>query len=364
MKIIWLTTRFPPDPGGMACSAQRLVNSLTDNEHHVNVLHLTQSTQRNIPDNQNRVITIAENSLGALEKVFWQHQDLFQDALFVGFGGNIAGYLAVLWARWLHKRSVVLFRGNDFDRLIHNPKRAWITHFILEQAAGIGAVSNEMVHRIQTLRTGLTKFTPNSIDLTEWTFLDRDLSLAAQWRQDHVLNDRPVVGMFGELKYKKGLDLALQLFTSFEFRKRAYLLTVGKVSDFMQEQLAEQCPAAWLSVPFQKKEQLPVYYAASDIVFLPSYFDGMPNVLLESLALSKVVVASRAGAFPDVISDGETGFLFRTGDAADAARALNQALSLSATQKQKMQNAARNIIAQNYTPEREVEVLMQLLVNQ
>jgi len=51
------------------------------------------------------------------------------------------------------------------------------------------------------------------------------------------------------------------------------------------------------------------YMAASDLVVLSSLREGLPNALLEALALGKAVVASRVGGIPEVIRDGETGFL-------------------------------------------------------
>jgi glycosyltransferase involved in cell wall biosynthesis len=58
------------------------------------------------------------------------------------------------------------------------------------------------------------------------------------------------------------------------------------------------------------------YMAAYDVLILPSRFDGRPVAVLESLALGVPVIASRVGALPDLIQDGETGFLCEPGDTA------------------------------------------------
>jgi glycosyltransferase involved in cell wall biosynthesis len=264
------------------------------------------------------------------------------DSVVIGFGGGKPGYLATLWATWLNVPSVVLFRGNDFEKIIHDTKHGWMIHFILDQADSVGAVSREMVARIRSLRNGQTVFTPNGIDTTEWYLEKSDEERAQQWREEHVPDDKRVIG---QLKFKKGLEMAVAL------------LTVGDIPESIQESVEAGCGEHWIHVPFQQQEILPVYYAAADIVFLPSLYDGMPNVLLEVMALGKIVVASNAGGIPDVISDGVNGFLFEIGDYSGAARAMNKALTLSQDQKALMGKEARRTVEESFTSAREVEIL-------
>lgn len=61
---------------------------------------------------------------------------------------------------------------------------------------------------------------------------------------------------------------------------------------------------------------------ALDVFVLPSLHEGIPMVLLEALALSKAVVASRVGGIPEVLEDGVSGLLVETGDSLQLARAI------------------------------------------
>jgi len=51
-----------------------------------------------------------------------------------------------------------------------------------------------------------------------------------------------------------------------------------------------------------------------DIFVLPSLYEGIPMVLLEAMALSRAVVCSNIGGIPEVVEEGENGFLFNSGD--------------------------------------------------
>jgi glycosyltransferase involved in cell wall biosynthesis len=57
-----------------------------------------------------------------------------------------------------------------------------------------------------------------------------------------------------------------------------------------------------------------------DMVVLPSFTEGLPNVALEACAAGKPVVATAVGGTPEVITDGHNGYLAPAGDAAGLAR--------------------------------------------
>jgi len=62
------------------------------------------------------------------------------------------------------------------------------------------------------------------------------------------------------------------------------------------------------------REDLDHYIAAFDLLVLPSYTEGMPSIVLESLAAGVPVVATAVGGTPEVIQDGVTGYLLPSGD--------------------------------------------------
>lgn len=67
------------------------------------------------------------------------------------------------------------------------------------------------------------------------------------------------------------------------------------------------------------------WMTAADLVVLPSYSEGHPNVLVEALACGRAIVATRVGGIPEVV-DAKSGFLVPPRDAEALARAIDEAL--------------------------------------
>ncbi len=88
-------------------------------------------------------------------------------------------------------------------------------------------------------------------------------------------------------------------------------------------------------------DRLDALLPAADLVVLPSYTEGMPNVLLEAGAAGVACVATRVGGSPEVVADRESGLLVPPGDSGAIATAIDELLSDDA-RRAAMGRAARS----------------------
>ena len=85
---------------------------------------------------------------------------------------------------------------------------------------------------------------------------------------------------------------------------------------------------------------------------LPSHGgEGVPNVLLESAAMGRVCIASKINGSKDVIDDGMTGYLFKTGNAQDLIDKVDMFLGLNFEAKEQMGLSGRNRVEKEFNRE-------------
>jgi glycosyltransferase involved in cell wall biosynthesis len=131
-----------------------------------------------------------------------------------------------------------------------------------------------------------------------------------------------VVAYLGRLIRDKGvLDLA-RAFPSLP--SDTFLLVVGPDEDGLAARMRELAGSAASRMRFAGYTTQPErFLAASDVLCLPSYREGFGTVIIEAAAACVPAVASRIYGVTDALLDGETGLLFRPGDAVELARVLS-----------------------------------------
>ncbi|HSD38888.1 MAG TPA: glycosyltransferase family 4 protein [Rhodocyclaceae bacterium] len=368
--LVWLTENHPPANGGMAVSCDRIVRGLRDAGVVVDVIHFTRqavSTPRFETQRNGRYLAfpVGDDASHALNVLFERlDSDARREAFthVVAFGGNLPLLAAPTFAAWLNVPLITLFRGNDFDAAIFSPQRRGIVREAIERAARVGVVSRDKGRRISALHpSAQVMWTPNSIDLEDWSPLPSDRMQASRWRDHDVGTEQRVLGLFGQIKSKKGgLQLVESLATS-GFAERFHLLLVGDLEEEIHARLADEAlPIAHTALPFADRYSLLPHYCACDAVAIPSFYDGMPNVLLEAMGLGIPLVASTAGGMGDILIDGQHGFLFHPGDPHGCRHALARLAETSTADLQRMGEACLRT-AGLFHPARETDSYLSLL---
>ena len=135
-----------------------------------------------------------------------------------------------------------------------------------------------------------------------------------------------ILGSIGSFEHRKGHPVlfdALRKLVNGPL-PNAHLMMVGDGPD--EEMLKERMQALGLerSVSFFPFTDEPNYvFERIDMTVLPSlYKEGLPNVLLESMAMGVPVVASNIGGVSEIVFDGETGYMVEPGDKSALANAI------------------------------------------
>lgn len=132
----------------------------------------------------------------------------------------------------------------------------------------------------------------------------------------HVSNFRPV---------KRPVDCVEILARVLQKGLKTRLIMVGDGSERPNAEHRARClGVADACVFVGKQPKIVDYLSASDVLLLPSEQESFGLAALEAMACELPVIASRVGGLPEVVDDGETGFLSEVGDvekmASDAAR--------------------------------------------
>ena len=91
------------------------------------------------------------------------------------------------------------------------------------------------------------------------------------------------------------------------------------------------------------RHDLPQVYTDLDVVVISSNNEGTPVSAIEAMAAGRPVVATRVGGLPDVISDGDTGYLVAPGDVEQLASAVERVLGDGETTDRLKRNARESV---------------------
>jgi glycosyltransferase involved in cell wall biosynthesis len=168
--------------------------------------------------------------------------------------------------------------------------------------------------------------------------------------------DAFTIGWIGRMTGVKRTDDVLLAFRS--LRERGVvsrLCMVGDGPDREQlERRAHELGVMRDTLFLGYQDDVAPYFAAFDAFVLPSANEGTPVTTIEALAAGKPVVATRVGGVPDVVRDGEDGFLVAPGDVDELAERL-VALAADPELRTRMGAAGRERVLPRYSVARLVD---------
>jgi glycosyltransferase involved in cell wall biosynthesis len=179
----------------------------------------------------------------------------------------------------------------------------------------------------------------------------KNASIEARERYPLPTNSLPILGSIGSFEHRKGHPLLFEAFKGLTEGPLpdAHLMLVGDGPD--EKLLREKVKTLGLEkqvsfYPFTSEPN--TVFERLDITVLPSlYKEGLPNVLLESMAMEVPVVASNIGGVPEIVIDGETGYMVAPGNGSELATAITK-LWMDQSNYHHMRTNARNLMTRKF----------------
>lgn len=237
------------------------------------------------------------------------------------------GFAAVALGELLGVPAVIKVHGSDLNVLAKRKGPRRRMEWAFRRAARVVAVSRPLAQIAAELGAPSENIdvVPNGIDRSLFHPRDRE----AARRALGIPVEGQVVLYVGHVAAAKGaLDLVQAFATAGERLRGTRLVMVGDGADFAEcGRLAESLRVDATLVGAEPHERVPLWLAACDVLALPSWNEGVPNVVLEALASGRRVVATRVGGIPDVVTSDELGELVAPRDHEALAGALERAVA-------------------------------------
>lgn len=154
---------------------------------------------------------------------------------------------------------------------------------------------------------------------------------------------RPILGCIGRLSREKGQGVLCEALVKLSEKiPSACLLLIGSGPE--QGVLREKYRRYSDRIIFVGHvKNVHDYLSVIDLHVLPSFTEGLPNVVLEAACMGIPTVATAVGGTPECVIDGKTGILVPPGDSDRLAEAILRVVSDDAMRKTLGLNAARFI---------------------
>lgn len=256
----------------------------------------------------------------------------------------------ILAKQGIHIPVVTTLHGTDITLVGRDPSFEPVVTYSMNQSDGITAVSNYL--REETLDhfeiDGDIAVIPNFIDTNRFrrlnsTTLKQELCPSCEKVLVHVSNFRPV----------KNAAQVVEIFHQLRQRGHAIkLLFVGDGPDRMPAEHLARKLGVYSEIRFMgKQEAVEEILSIADVFVMPSGSETFGLAALEAMACGVPVVASNIGGLPELVKDGDTGFLCPLNDI-DAFANQIETILLDDDLQHRMGAAARKRAVEEFATER------------
>jgi len=222
------------------------------------------------------------------------------------------------------ERAVYIFHNHLIQRWVHKN----VQRIIVQGEAAKKELSQMILKDIFQSFSRKIRIIPNGVDCEVF---DPRKYRARNARKKFGILEENVIIFIGRLVKYKGVDYLLKALQLIKRDLQDVILVI--VGDGAQKRHLEAlCQKldihpnvrflGWL--PY---EDIPLILSLASVLVYPSVNEGVTTVVLEAMSMAKPVVVTNAGCIPDVVQDGQTGFVVKTRNVPQLADAVLSILS-------------------------------------
>lgn len=204
----------------------------------------------------------------------------------------------------------------------------------------------------------LILYSPRLID--EWNF--ENCANKIVFASEHLINSEEfycrkklshrdnIVGYIGRLSEEKGILNLIEAIKILRINENIRFIIGGDgpLKDLILESISvNKLEDRVKYVGWISHSELPIYLNRIKLLVLPSYTEGLPNIMLEAMACETLVLATPVGAIPDYLADGTNGFIMKDNSSNCIADGIAHALNHP--DKELIASNARDLIIHEFT---------------
>jgi len=328
VKIAIVIENYDPTRGGAERAASNLVGGLLARGHNVYIFarRLEECEQKGfvfqkVPSSSLpfglKYLSFAANVAKLLRKdkfdIIHSFTKIYWKDIYRTGGGTHRGYLE-------SRSSIKSPLERTFERF--NPKHLAILHLEKKclqkgnyrKIVCISKRSQEEVMKYYNVPENDTCLIYNGVDIENFNPRNR-IKFREEVRNNlGIKKDEVVILFVGNNFALKGLKFAIESLGLLPAAWRFRLLVLGRGNPRFYKSLAHQLRLEERILFLGHLKNIEKYYAAGDVLLLPSFYDVFPNTCLEAMASGVPVVTTKITGVAEIITNGKNSFVVERGD--------------------------------------------------
>lgn len=378
MKVLILTHCFKPHIGGLELVAYNHAKEIVKRGHQVTIItsKLGEEAEEEIIDGikviRVKALNFLENHFGVPYPIFYPKlllrlKEKIKESDVINTHGIVwmQSFFGVIISR-IYQKPIVLHQHNTYVnyknpilRLIETIADKTIGRYTLNSADHIIAGSGETKKYVLSIAKKLNNISIsyNGVDFQSFKPVKNKKIV----RKKFNINPEVFICFtIRRITFKNGIDTFLQVAKFFKKRKDILFVLGGKGPDIVmvKKYIIKNHLSNIKLLGFVSDEELPDYYALSDIFILPSKMgEGFPMVVVEAFASGLPVIGTNTGGQIEIIKDDQTGFIVESNKPRQIAEKIEYLYENKKLLKEMSKNC-RKLIEKEFSWERNVDNLL------